>query len=172
MHLIHPGRGHTDGDLVVQFVEDRAVHLGDLFFHRYYPNIDLEAGGTVQGWGDTLDVVLELEFDHVLPGHGALTDRDGILQFQHFIRQLAGIGAEAAAAGKTLEQTLADYRLVALQRALKVVGRFHYLAEIKGKPHYLAMVPAAAATAARMLETLAALPATSELLATYGKTSA
>ena len=26
MHLIHPGRGHTDGDLVVQFVEDRAVH--------------------------------------------------------------------------------------------------------------------------------------------------
>jgi hypothetical protein len=69
-----------------------------------------------------------------------------------------------------LETALAEYRLVALQRALKVVGRFNYLAEIKGKTHYLAMVPAAAATADRMLSALPTMPATTELLAEYGKT--
>ena len=47
IQLIWPGRGHTDGDLVALFVEDRTVHMGDLFFNRLYPNIDLEAGGSV-----------------------------------------------------------------------------------------------------------------------------
>jgi glyoxylase-like metal-dependent hydrolase (beta-lactamase superfamily II) len=28
------GRGHTSGDLVVLFVEDRVIHLGDLFFNH------------------------------------------------------------------------------------------------------------------------------------------
>ena len=39
--MVHPGRGHTDGDLVVHFAEDNAIHAGDLFFNKYYPNIDL-----------------------------------------------------------------------------------------------------------------------------------
>lgn len=43
--VLHPGLGHTDGDLVVLFEEDRAVHMGDLHFNGHYPNIDLEAGG-------------------------------------------------------------------------------------------------------------------------------
>jgi aminoglycoside/choline kinase family phosphotransferase len=68
-----------------------------------------------------------------------------------------------------LESAMVDYRLVALQRALKVVGRFHYLSEIKGKTHYVSMVPAAAATAARMLAELETLPATTKLLAESGK---
>jgi aminoglycoside/choline kinase family phosphotransferase len=75
-----------------------------------------------------------------------------------------------APAADELETALAEYRLMALQRALKVVGRFNYLAEIKGKTHYLTMIPAAAATADRMLSALAAMPATTRLLAEYGKT--
>ena len=75
----------------------------------------------------------------------------------------------AAPGSADLDSAMADYRLVALQRALKVVGRFHYLAEIKGKTHYLSMVPAAAATAARMLAELETFPATTKLLAEYGK---
>ena len=75
-----------------------------------------------------------------------------------------------AATANELETALAEYRLVALQRALKVVGRFNYLAEIKGKTHYLTMIPAAAATADRMLSALTTMPATTKLLAEYGKT--
>src|SRR5690606_837457 len=33
------GRGHTDGDQVVLFVEDRVLHMGDLFSNRIYPNV-------------------------------------------------------------------------------------------------------------------------------------
>jgi glyoxylase-like metal-dependent hydrolase (beta-lactamase superfamily II) len=101
------GRGHTGGDLVVLFVEDRVLHTGDLFFNRQYPNIDLEAGGSVQQWAETLDRVLALGFDKVIPGHGPVTDRAGLLEFRRFIAELAEFASESVAAGKSLEETLA-----------------------------------------------------------------
>ena len=113
IRVMHPGRGHTDGDLVVLFEEDRVLHTGDLFFHKHYPNIDLEAGGSVVAWGDTLDNLFELPFDQVIPGHGALTDAEGMRQFQEFIRELAELGSYAASINGSLEDTLVNGRLTA-----------------------------------------------------------
>jgi cyclase len=100
----HLGKGHTGGDLVVLFVEDKVLHAGDLVFNGRYPNIDLEAGGSVQAWGDTLDRVLQLDFDYVIPGHGPVTDRNGVIGFQHFMRELARLAREAAEQGQSLEE--------------------------------------------------------------------
>ena len=113
IQLIKPGRGHTDGDLVALFVEDRTVHMGDLFFNRLYPNIDLESGGSVQRWGATLDAVLGLDFDRVIPGHGPLTDRERLLEFQAFMENLAAVGRAAVANGWSLEETIVNGKLTA-----------------------------------------------------------
>jgi cyclase len=82
------GRGHTDGDMVVLFVEDRVLHTGDLFFNGHYPNIDLEAGGSVKLWPATLDKILALPFDTVIPGHGAPTTRRQLERFRDFMASL------------------------------------------------------------------------------------
>ena len=111
VRLVHPGRGHTDGDLVVLFVEDRVVHTGDLFFNGRYPNIDLEAGGSVREWSATIDRILELDFDHVIPGHGPVTDAAGLRAFQRFVQQLAAAGSAAAAAGQSLDEMRAGAAL-------------------------------------------------------------
>jgi glyoxylase-like metal-dependent hydrolase (beta-lactamase superfamily II) len=107
----HLGRGHTGGDLVVLFVEDRVVHTGDLFFHARYPRIDLEAGGSVPAWIATLDRVLELEFDRVIPGHGAVTDRSAVEGFQRFLSEVWQVAQSAAAQGLTQEEMLATASL-------------------------------------------------------------
>jgi len=104
IRAMHLGRGHTDGDLVVLFVEDRVLHAGDLFFNKLYPSVDLESGGSLKEWGDTLDRVLALDFDRVIPGHGPVSDRNGLIAFQAFIRQLWQVGAEAAAKGRSLAE--------------------------------------------------------------------
>jgi glyoxylase-like metal-dependent hydrolase (beta-lactamase superfamily II) len=117
---------------VVLFVEDRVVHMGDLFFNGRYPNIDLEAGGSVREWAATLDRVFELDFDTVIPGHGPVTDRDGLREFQHFIRQLAELGAQAARAGLSLEETQAralldadaGYEVIAIPFVLRLDREF------------------------------------------------
>ncbi len=113
IRLTHPGRGHTDGDLVVLFVEDRVLHAGDLYFNRTYPNIDLEAGGSVQAWPATLDAVMPLPFDQVIPGHGELSDRAGLAAFRDFMAELAAAGREAAAQGWTREEMQSRARFTA-----------------------------------------------------------
>lgn len=113
LHLVHLGRGHTDGDLVVLFADEQVIHTGDLLFNGHYPNIDLEAGGTIEAWPATLDAVAALPFDRVIPGHGPTTDRAGIAQFQTFLRQLWEIGQAAAASGATKEETQASAALTA-----------------------------------------------------------
>ena len=113
IQLYHPGRGHTDGDLVVVFVEEDTIHMGDLLFHNHYPNIDLEAGGTVIEWSATLDETMKLPFTKVIPGHGEVTDREGIKAYQRFVEQLAEIGQTAVAEGWTAEETVEKGNLTA-----------------------------------------------------------
>ena len=104
IRAIHPGPGHTDGDLVLLLVEDRVLVAGDLFFNGYYPNIDLEAGGTVAGWPQTLDRVLALDFDTVVPGHGPLATRADLERFRAFMSSLWEQTAAVVARGGTLAE--------------------------------------------------------------------
>ncbi|MCP5130813.1 MAG: MBL fold metallo-hydrolase [Pseudomonadales bacterium] len=113
MQLIHPGAGHTDGDLVVLFRDEKVLHTGDLMFNRLYPSVDLEAGGSVPQWVLSLEIMLQLDFDRVIPGHGATTDRAGLKQFLTFMTQLADIGREVANREMSLEDTLTTTRLTA-----------------------------------------------------------
>ena len=111
LQLLHPGPGHTDGDLVVFMVEDKTVHTGDLYFYKHYPNIDLEAGGSVQAWSGSIDKIMALDFDRVIPGHGPVTGREGLRQFQAFMGQLADIGNWSRSQNISLEETLKTDRL-------------------------------------------------------------
>ena len=113
IELIHPGAGHTDGDLVVLFTDEGVLHTGDLMWHQYYPNIDLEAGGSVQEWVASLESLLRLDFTRVIPGHGETTDRNGMRRFLAVIAQLAEIARTAADKGRSLEQTLETDQLTA-----------------------------------------------------------
>jgi glyoxylase-like metal-dependent hydrolase (beta-lactamase superfamily II) len=105
------GPGHTGGDLVVLFVEDRVVHVGDLLFNQLYPSVDVAAGGSAREWANSLDRVLQLDFDKVIPGHGEVSDRAGLHGFQRFLRELWSEVEAAARAGKTLEEALESVRL-------------------------------------------------------------
>jgi aminoglycoside/choline kinase family phosphotransferase len=61
------------------------------------------------------------------------------------------------------------FTLCALQRVLKVVGRFNYLSEVKGKPRYAQMLPAIVPTARRLCAGRRELAATAALLQTHVK---
>lgn len=77
MDLYWFGRGHTDGDLVIHLPEEDMILTGDLFA-GYDPSIrliDYNAGGSLLEWIATLEKVLELEFETVIPGHSGPTDR-------------------------------------------------------------------------------------------------
>ena len=68
-------------------------------------------GGSVREWPATLDRVLELDFDAVIPGHGRVTDREGLKGFQRFLRELGQVAERAAREGRSLEETQATAEL-------------------------------------------------------------
>ena len=72
---------------------------------------ETEGGGSIEAWLATLDRVLELDFDRVIPGHGPVTDREGIRAFQAFLRELWEVGQQAARENLSLERTLEVARL-------------------------------------------------------------
>lgn len=78
------GRGHTDGDVVVLFPEHRTLAAGDLFTNgEGLPElVDHAGGGSAKEWTGTLDKVLALEFDTVIPGHGSVTNKQALRDYR------------------------------------------------------------------------------------------
>jgi glyoxylase-like metal-dependent hydrolase (beta-lactamase superfamily II) len=91
----HFGRGHTDGDSVIFFPQLGAVHTGDLFVwgerldgSTLAPFIDFANGGSAAEWTATLDRLLALDFDTVIPGHGPILRKADVRVFRSKFDQL------------------------------------------------------------------------------------
>jgi cyclase len=78
------GRAHTDGDIVVLFPDHRVLSAGDMFtVGDATPQlIDYAGGGSARDWPVTLDGVLKLEFDQVVPGHGVVVTKPELRKFR------------------------------------------------------------------------------------------
>ena len=81
------GRGHTNGDAIVYFPALRTIHTGDLMAGTT-PLIDYRGGGSVVEWTKTLDAAMKWDFDTVIPGHGAVTTKAGLLTYRDNIVKL------------------------------------------------------------------------------------
>jgi len=87
LEVIHLGPGHTDGDSVVMWQKANIIHMGDLYFKDRFPYIDLAAGGSVTGYRENVSLILD-RLDNktkVIPGHGALADKNALLKFKHML---------------------------------------------------------------------------------------
>jgi glyoxylase-like metal-dependent hydrolase (beta-lactamase superfamily II) len=76
VELIHPGRGHTAGDLVVRVPDVDVLLGGDLVEESDPPFIGDDSWPLE--WPTTLDLVIGLMTDAtvVVPGHGQVVDKD------------------------------------------------------------------------------------------------
>jgi glyoxylase-like metal-dependent hydrolase (beta-lactamase superfamily II) len=96
------GRGHTNGDAVVYFPALRTIHTGDLMAGTT-PLIDYRGGGSVVEWTKTLDAAMKWDFDTVIPGHGAVTTKAGLLTYNNNIAKLRDRAAGLIREGKSQE---------------------------------------------------------------------
>ena len=119
------GRGHTSGDAVIYFTDLKVIHTGDLFLGRRPGRgtagaptrppgvsiyVDYAQGGSFLDWTSTMDGMLSLDFDTVIPGHGPVSTRDDVVKFKQDVAamrtRVAGLvkqGVSKADLAKTLE---------------------------------------------------------------------
>jgi glyoxylase-like metal-dependent hydrolase (beta-lactamase superfamily II) len=79
------GRGHTNGDAFVYFPALKTLHTGDMMAGTT-PLIDYTGGGSLKAWTETLDGALKLDFDTVMPGHGPVTTKAGLVTYRNKVR--------------------------------------------------------------------------------------
>jgi glyoxylase-like metal-dependent hydrolase (beta-lactamase superfamily II) len=97
------GRGHTNGDAIIYFPALRTIHTGDLMAGAT-PLIDYPGGGSVVEWTKTLDEALKLDFDTVIPGHGPVTNKAGLLAYRNNVEKLRNRAAGLIREGKSRDE--------------------------------------------------------------------
>ena len=115
IRLLHLGRAHTAGDVIVYLPKERIIATGDL----------LVEGTSYMGdayfteWIDTIEALKKVDFDTVLPGHGrAFTGKAKLDHWQAYLRDFwtqaqkfhrAGVPWEEAAKQVDLRGNAVNY---------------------------------------------------------------
>jgi len=76
-YVFHIEAAHTDGDGAVLLKDLNVIIAGDVFFNGLFPFIDLDNGGTVDGYIAGQQQLLAMADDEtrIVPGHGPLGTR-------------------------------------------------------------------------------------------------
>ncbi len=107
-YVFHVEHAHTDGDAVIHFRTANVIHAGDVFFNGVFPFIDMDNGGSLDGYIAAQKRILEMADDEskIIPGHGPLaTSADlkaSIDMLESAKKAVGGLLAE----GKSLDQIL------------------------------------------------------------------
>lgn len=75
--VFHIEHAHTDGDAAIMFREANILVTGDVMFNKLFPFIDLENGGSVDGYieGQRKLLAMANEQTRIVPGHGPVSNK-------------------------------------------------------------------------------------------------
>jgi cyclase len=100
---------HTDGDTLIRFTKHDMLAVGDYYRGIGYPFVDTINGGTLEGLlaglGETIG--LAGPKTKIIPGHGAIVDRNAVVAHRDFILAMRDRMLPLVEQGMTLEQVLA-----------------------------------------------------------------
>ncbi|TRO65413.1 MBL fold metallo-hydrolase [Christiangramia sabulilitoris] len=88
--IAHVHNAHTDGDALIYFPQSNVLHTGDTFFNGMFPYIDLESGGSVDGYIKAAETGISMinENTKIIPGHGAIANKS---EYEDFLNMLKTI---------------------------------------------------------------------------------
>jgi cyclase len=109
--LYYFGRAHTSGDAFIVFRDLRVMHAGDAFSGQTTPIMDVNNGGSGVEYPATLAKAAAgiKNVETVIPGHSAVTNWQGFLDYGEFMTSFVTSVQASAKAGKTAELALTDY---------------------------------------------------------------
>ena len=115
-HVVHVPLAHTDGDSFIHFPGINVISAGDVFFNGMFPYIDLDTGGSVDGYLEAQRILLSLANDEtkIVPGHGPFANKADLQAAHNMLTDANSRIKALMKAGKSEEEIvtenpLADY---------------------------------------------------------------
>ncbi|HKZ05975.1 MAG TPA: MBL fold metallo-hydrolase [Methylomirabilota bacterium] len=103
IQLLYLGRAHTEGDVFVYLPREKVVITGDAVI-GWTPFM---GDGYPEDWVGTLDRLAELDWTHLVMGHGEPAGRDWLKTFRGYVHDMVAAVREEAARGATLDEVKA-----------------------------------------------------------------
>ena len=107
VHMIHVGPCHRVGDTIVHVPAEGVVFAGDVVFRQCTP---MGWHGTSAKWLQALDLILWLDPEVIVPGHGPLCGIEGAMEVKAYLeyvreesRRCFAQGLDAMEAAKRIE---------------------------------------------------------------------
>jgi glyoxylase-like metal-dependent hydrolase (beta-lactamase superfamily II) len=99
---------HTGRDVIYYFQKANVIYTGDLFLPDGFPGIMIFDGGTINGSIKAIDEILKLcnERTIVIPGHGHLSNRQGLEDYRKLMINSRDIILNLINEGKTLDEII------------------------------------------------------------------
>jgi cyclase len=85
VRLIEVGPAHTRGDILVYLPGERVLFSGDILFIGGHP---IMWAGPTANWLRACDLILSLDVDIIVPGHGPITDRHGVAEVKGYLQYI------------------------------------------------------------------------------------
>ena len=82
VELIEVGPAHTRGDTIAYVPDARTVYTGDILFIGGTPIV---WAGPLSNWVAACDLMLGMDIETVVPGHGPLTDKAGVATVRDYL---------------------------------------------------------------------------------------
>jgi cyclase len=82
VELIEVGPAHTRGDALAYVPDARTIFTGDILFVGGTPIV---WAGPVARWVAACDRILAMDVDVVVPGHGPVTDKAGVVEVRDYL---------------------------------------------------------------------------------------
>ena len=108
VELIEVGPAHTEGDVIAHVPADGVVFTGDILFIEGTP---LMWAGPVENWIAACDLIIGLDADQIVPGHGPITDARGVTRVRDYLVYVDAEARERHAAGMSASEAAADIAL-------------------------------------------------------------
>lgn len=113
--ILHKPNAHTDGDVIVWFRKANVIAMGDILTTVSYPVIDRAGGGSIQGYLNALNDVLDIMVPEInnqggtlaVPGHGRICNEGDVAEIRDTMTIIRDRIAEMAGKGMTLAQVKA-----------------------------------------------------------------
>ncbi len=110
IRLNYYGPAHTDSDISVHFENADVLHVADTWWNGYYPFIDFNTGGNIEGMLRAANANVDRVSNKtiIVPGHGPVGNKAQLIQYRDMLVAIKTKIETLKKQGQTLQEVVAN----------------------------------------------------------------
>jgi len=115
VELIRVAPSHTAGSVIVYLPAKNLVFAGDILFTDFHPFL---ADGDFSGWSKSIDALLAMDVERIIPGHGPLSTKKDLRDMKEYLILFDAKARELATGSQDVDAISAELKKVLPKRSL------------------------------------------------------